>query len=80
MTVDEFMDYSIDKGWQEVHIYDTNLEEEKFVGTVDEMPDKYLYGEIDTFDVINKESPILTLNVIPDDYYDEEEEDEEEEE
>ena len=63
MTVEDFMEYSIEKNWQTVHIYDVDLGEEVFIGIVDDMPDKYLYGELCTFDIIDKNSPILTLNV-----------------
>ena len=59
----DFMKYSIDMGFQTVHIYDTDKGEEVFVGVMDEMPDTYITAEVCSFDVIDKHSPILTLNV-----------------
>ena len=63
MTVEDFMEYSIDINFQTVHIYDVDKGEEVFVGTIDDMPDKYLYGEVCTFDVIDEDCARLTLNV-----------------
>ena len=63
MTVDEFMDLSIDSSWQKVKIYDVDLGEEVFEGTIDDMPDKYRFGEVGSFDIIDDNSPTLTLNV-----------------
>ena len=71
MTVRDFMEYSIDASWQTVHIYDNDLGEEVFVGTVDEMPDKYLYGEVGSFDIIDEDCSRLTFNVDPNYDYDE---------
>ena len=63
MTVEDFMEYSIDMKFQIVHIYDVDKDEEVFVGTIDDMPDKYVEAEVCTFDIVDENSPILTLNV-----------------
>ena len=72
MTVDELMDLSIDANWQTVRIYDVDLGETVFEGTIDEMPDKYRYGEIGSFDIIDEHSPYFTLNVEANNDFDEE--------
>ena len=63
MTVEDFMEYSIDINFQTVHIYDVDKGEEVFVGTIDDMPDKYIEAEVCTFDIVDDTSPRLTLNV-----------------
>ena len=63
MTVEDFMEYSIDMDFQTVHIYDVDKDEEVFVGTINDMPEKYLEAEVCTFDIVDETSPILTLNV-----------------
>lgn len=63
MTVEDFMEYSIDENWQKFTLYDVDKEEEVFTGTIDECPDKYFEAEVGTFDVIDKDSPRLTLNI-----------------
>ena len=63
MTVEDFMEYSIDIDFQTVHIYDVDKGEEVFVGTVNDMPDKYIEAEVCTFDIVDDTSPRLTLNV-----------------
>ena len=72
MTVEDFMDLSIDANWQTIHIYDNDLSKEAFVGTIEEMPDKYRYGIVGSFDVIDEDSPRLTFNVEPNYDYDNE--------
>ena len=63
MTVDDFMNYSLDVYYQTFTIYDVNKGEEVFTGTIDDCPDNYLSAEVCTFDNIDKYSPRLTLNV-----------------
>lgn len=63
MTVEDFMEYSIDESWQKFTLYDVDKGEEVFTGTIDECPDKYFEAEVCTFDIIDKDSPRLTLNV-----------------
>lgn len=63
MTVEDFMEYSIDEDFQKLHIYDVDKGEEVFEGYVDEIPEPYFEAEVCTFDVINEDSPRLTLNV-----------------
>jgi hypothetical protein len=63
MAVNEFMLYSIDIDFQKFTLYDVDKEEEVFTGTIEECPDEYLGAEVCTFDVIDKDSPRLTLNV-----------------
>jgi hypothetical protein len=63
MTVENFMEYSIDVSWQKFTLYDVDKGEEVFTGNIDECPDEYLGAEVCTFDVIDKDSPRLTLNV-----------------
>ena len=63
MTVEDFMEYSIEKEWQKFTLYDIDKGEEVFTGTIDEMPDKYFDAEVCTFDVIDENSPRLTLNI-----------------
>ena len=63
MTVEDFMEYSIDESFQKFTLYDVDKGEEVFTGNIDECPDEYLEAEVCTFDVIDKDSPRLTLNV-----------------
>ena len=63
MTVEDFMEYSIDENFQKLTLYDVDKGEEVFTGTIDECPDKYFEAEVCSFDVIDKDSPRLTLNV-----------------
>lgn len=63
MTVEDFMEYSIEKDWQKFTLYDVDKGEEIFTGVIDECPDKYFEAEVCSFDVIDKDSPRLTLNV-----------------
>jgi hypothetical protein len=63
MTVEDFMEYSIEERWQTFTLYDVDKGEEVFTGTIDECPDNYLEAEVGTFDVIDENSPRLTLNV-----------------
>jgi hypothetical protein len=63
MTVEDFMEYSIDESWQTFTLYDVDKGEEVFTGNIDDCPDKYLEAEVCTFDLIDKVSPRLTLNV-----------------
>jgi hypothetical protein len=63
MTVENFMEYSIDVSWQKFTLYDVDKGEEVFTGNIEECPDEYLEAEVCTFDVIDKDSPRLTLNV-----------------
>lgn len=63
MTVEDFMEYSIEVGYQQFTLYDVDKEEEVFTGTIDECPDEYVEAEVSTFDVIDENSPRLTLNV-----------------
>ena len=63
MTVEDFMEYSIEESFQKFTLYDVDKGEEVFTGTIDECPDKYFEAEVCTFDVIDKDSPRLTLNV-----------------
>ena len=63
MTVEDFMEYSIDEDFQKFHIYDVDKGEEVFEGYIDEVPELYLKAEVCTFDVIDEDSPRLTLNV-----------------
>ena len=44
-------------------LYDVDKGEEVFTGYIDDCPDNYLEAEVCTFDVIDKNSPKLTLNV-----------------
>jgi hypothetical protein len=72
ITVEDFMDLSVDASWQTIHIYDNDKGEEVFVGTINDMPDKYRYGDIGSFDIIDTDCPRLTLNVDPNYDYDNE--------
>ena len=63
MTVENFMEYSIDENFQKLTLYDVDKGEEVFEGYIDEVPELYLEAEVCTFDVIDKNSPQLTLNV-----------------
>ena len=63
MTVRDFMEYSIEVGFQRFTLYDVDEGEEIFTENIDECPDEYLEAEVCTFDVINEDSPCLTLNV-----------------
>ena len=63
MTVEDFMEYSIEESWQKFTLYDVDKGEEVFTGNIDECPDNYLEAEVCTFDVIDENSPRLTLNV-----------------
>lgn len=63
MTVEDFMEYSIEKDWQKFTLYDVDWAEEVFTGNIDECPDEYFEAEVDSFDVIDENSPRLTLNV-----------------
>lgn len=63
MTVFGFMKYSIDVGWQNFTIYDVDKGTDVFTGTLDECPEQYEEAEICSFDVIDENSPRLTLNV-----------------
>ena len=63
MTVTDFMEYSIEESYQTFTLYDVDKGEEVFTGNIDECPDEYLEAEVCTFDVIDKDSPRLTLNV-----------------
>jgi len=63
MTVEDFMEYSIEESWQKFTLYDVDKGEEVFTGTIDECPDIFMMAEVCTFDVIDKNSPKLTLNV-----------------
>ena len=63
MTVEDFMEYSIEDNWQMFTLYDVDKGEEVFTGYIDDCPDNYLEAEVCTFDVIDKNSPKLTLNV-----------------
>lgn len=63
LTVENFMEYSIDESWQKFTLYDVDKGEEVFTGNIEECPDKYLEAEVCTFDIIDKDSPRLTLNV-----------------
>ena len=63
MTVEDFMEYSIEESFQTFTLYDVDKGEEVFTGTIDECPDKYFEAEVCTFDVIDENSPRLTLNV-----------------
>ena len=63
MTVEDFMEYSIDESFQKFTLYDVDKGEEVFTGNIDECPDEYLEAEVCTFDIIDKDSPRLTLNV-----------------
>ena len=63
MTVEDFMEYSIDESFQKFTLYDVDKGEEVFTGYIDDCPDNYLEAEVCTFDVIDKNSSKLTLNV-----------------
>ena len=63
MTVEDFMEYSIEESFQKFTLYDVDKGEEVFTGYIDDCPDNYLEAEVCTFDVIDKNSPRLTLNV-----------------
>ena len=63
MTVEDFMEYSIEEDFQTFTLYDVDKGEEVFTGTIDECPDTYIRAEVCTFDVIDEHSPRLTLNV-----------------
>ena len=63
MTVEDFMEYSIDMDFQKFTLYDVDKGEEVFTGNINEMPDKYFDAEVCTFDVIDENSPRLTLNI-----------------
>lgn len=63
MTVEDFMEYSIEESWQKFTLYDVDKGAEVFTGTIDECPDIYFEAEVCTFDVIDEHSPRLTLNV-----------------
>lgn len=63
MTVEDFMEYSIEENWQKFTLYDVDKGEEVFTGNIDECPDEYLGAEVCTFDVIDENLPRLTLNV-----------------
>ena len=63
LTVENFMEYSIDESWQKFTLYDVDKGEEVFTGNIDECPDEYLEAEVCTFDAIDKDSPRLTLIV-----------------
>lgn len=63
MTVEDFMEYSIDESFQKFTLYDVDKGKEVFTGTIDECPDRYFDAEVCTFDVIDEDSPRLTLNV-----------------
>lgn len=63
MTLEEFMEYSIDDNFQTFTLYDVDKREEVFTGYIDEVPEPYLEAEVCTFDIISEESPRLTLNV-----------------
>ena len=63
MTVEDFMEYSIEESFQKFTLYDVDKGEEVFTGTIDECPDKYFEAEVCTFDVIDENAPRLTLNV-----------------
>ena len=68
MTVNDFMAYSIDVDFQKFTLYDVDKGEEVFTGNIDECPTDYLGAEVCTFDVIDKDSPRLTLNVTLEEY------------
>lgn len=68
MTVTDFMEYSIEESYQKFTLYDVDKGEEVFTGNIDECPDEYLEAEVSTFDVIDKDSPRLTLNVSLEEY------------
>jgi hypothetical protein len=63
MTVEDFMEYSIEESYQKFTLYDVDKGEEVFTGSIEECPDEYLGAEVCTFDIIDKDSPRLTLNV-----------------
>ena len=63
MTVEDFLEYSIEESWQKFTLYDVDKGETVFMGHIDEMPDKYFDAEVCTFDIIDETSPRLTLNV-----------------
>ena len=63
MTVEDFMEYSIEENWQKFTLYDVDKGEEVFTGNIDECPDEYFEAEVCSFDVIDENSPRLTLNV-----------------
>ncbi len=63
MTIQDFMEYSIDMDFQKLHIYDVDKGKEVFEGYIDDIPDLYFEAEVCTFDIIDDNSPRLTLNV-----------------
>lgn len=63
MTVEDFLEYSIEESWQKFTLYDVDTGYEVFTGIIDDCPDKYIKAEVCTFDVVDKMSPRLTLNV-----------------
>lgn len=63
MTVEDFMEYSIEADWQKFTLYDVDTGDKVFTGTIDECPYTYFEAEVCSFDVIDENSPRLTLNV-----------------
>lgn len=63
MTVEDFMEYSIEEDFKTFTLYDVDKGEEVFTGTIDECPDEYFEAEVCTFDIIDENSPQLTFKV-----------------
>ena len=65
MTVRDFLELSIEPSFQEVELYDTEEGEVICKSTADDIlfEDEFTDMEVDSFDVIDKHSTVLTLNV-----------------
>lgn len=63
MTVEDFMDLSVDETIQEVTLYSVELGKNIFTGFYDDMTDAMLEAEVSSFDVIDKHCPKLILNI-----------------
>ena len=63
MYVEEFLELSVDTYFQKVSLYDTEKDTTIFHGTAEDAIDKFGEYEIGSFDLIEKNSPNLVLNV-----------------
>lgn len=66
-TVEDLCDTFIDNSFQRVKLYDSNSEKIVYEGYADEIPDDYLYLEVDSIDNIRKDDDSITLNITVED-------------
>jgi hypothetical protein len=62
MSVGDFLDYCCDAGLLTVHIYSFDANAIVWTGCGDEVPDEFLYCELNSFDVPGQ-ADHLTLNI-----------------